>query len=192
MHEWEEWHRVTKVTHPIRYYIQKTIPRWWDRIAYRWDRRYWAILHRFHPKHRYHVIKPRSLEPGYHDPDTLMLYACMDTFAEYFETGAQQFVYEEKYELERFAEMEEIYNWWTKDWPNCDTHKVDGTLRIDFPTLPEEWGKMPVFNPKYSDTPEIKAWREAGDALHQDDEDWAKKEEEMLCRLIKIRRSLWY
>ncbi len=117
----------------------------------------------------------------------------MDLFAEYFETGAPEVVWdEEEHSRKIYAEMEEIYNWWTYEWPHQEKVRANGELRVQLPTLPEEWGSMSALNPKYKETPEVASWREAGNAHHQDDEDWAAKEEEMLCRLMKIRRSLWY
>ena len=117
----------------------------------------------------------------------------MDLLAEYFEHGAPEVIWDEDEHTQKlYNEMEAIYLWWTKEWPHCDERRVDGTVRLAFPELPSEWGTMPALNPKYSDTPEIAAWRNACDAHHHDDNDWTKKEEEMLCRLMKIRTTLWY
>lgn len=59
----------------------------WTRIVYwyHFGRRntwyyeaWWWVLHRVHPKHRYHVLKT-GLPPGYHDPDKQLKYAMFTT-----------------------------------------------------------------------------------------------------------------
>lgn len=193
MHEWDEWGANARATHPIRYFFQETVTGWWSTLSHHVSRYVWAVKHRVVPKHRYHVIKPRSLKPGYHDPDDLILCSCMDVFCEYFETGAQNVEWSSDEEhLNTYKEMEEIYIWWTKAWPKSEEITIDGKARLKFPELPENWGMMAALNDKYKDTPEIAAWRDVGDANRKADAEWEASEEEMLCRLMKIRRSLWY
>jgi len=99
----------------------------------------WWFLHRFHPKHRYHVLKYRNVEPGWYDIDYRMLHACFDLFLDFIEkedgleTLKYQYTYLEEEEVTYFTTQEKeemhkrnkeiyeeavyLYNWWTKIYP---------------------------------------------------------------------------
>jgi len=111
---------------------------------------YWWFIHRFHPSHRYNVIKIKTLSPGYYDPDVRMLHACFDLFAEWFRYNTIENEHMTKKSLEEtnpgvWDEMVELYKWWS-------VYHVD----------PD--------------------WSMGG----------AEKEDEMMMRLMKIRRCIWY
>ena len=66
--------------------------RWWHRftiiplyrIGRKWNTAKWWLLHRFHPKYRYHIINT-GLKPGYYDEDQLILNACFAMLERYIE-----------------------------------------------------------------------------------------------------------
>lgn len=82
---WQKWHDEHKAKHPIIHFLCEELP-----ISVSvWKRRfitdpYWSIVHRFHPKHQYHVIKT-NLKPEYYDIDTLMLHGVMALVVRYVE-----------------------------------------------------------------------------------------------------------
>lgn len=110
----------------------------------------WWILHRFHPKHRYHVHKFRDLEPGWHDVDGKMLYACFDFLCDYVEKqdpGLESVKYQWTYRQNQeepgytfpeediasakhtYDEISYLYNWWKSTLPgrrSGEWDEVDG------------------------------------------------------------------
>jgi hypothetical protein len=63
----------------------------------------WWILHRFHPKHKYNVIKLK-LEPGYYDWDVRIIHATFELFSEWMECN----------ECEYPEGFDEIESWWIR------------------------------------------------------------------------------
>ena len=97
----------------------------------------WWVLHRVHPRYRFHVHKYHRLPPGWHDVDYRMLHACFDLFTEFvekekgLETLKAQFTYAERdgvfdkalaegsldaegYEYAKhiYSEAKDLYEWW--------------------------------------------------------------------------------
>lgn len=110
---------------------------WIVSLANRIDNFKWWVLHRVHPKYRYHVHKFHRLDPGWHDVDYKMLHACFDFLVEFVEkedglkTLMHQYQYcerdgvfhiedsegaldQEGYELAKhiYNEVRELYDWW--------------------------------------------------------------------------------
>lgn len=121
----------------------------------------WWILHRVHPKHRYHVVK-LNLEPGYYDPDARILYAVMSIVSDFvkdhggiekLEEFTKELEQEEEFipinQISSQKEVAIIYRWWTEEWK-------------------EHW-----------------------DAEFEDEEALLEKEKEMLIRVMSIRDNLW-
>jgi hypothetical protein len=94
---------------------------------------FWAILHRIHPRHRYHVVQT-GLRPGYHENGTRIMHATMTVFVEYVEVelegvrGIDKFLAELRDEREDFEGVaarqiehleacRERYLWWTATRP---------------------------------------------------------------------------
>lgn len=149
---------------------------WIAKTAHRLDDFKWRILHRVHPKYRYHVHKFHKLDPGWHDADYKMLHACFDFLVEFVEkedglsTLMLQYTFAERdgefcladaegsmdqegYEFAKhvYKEARELYDWWK---PLSDS---------DIQALEFEYGPKPQ--------PELCS--------------------KQLERLMKIRRYLW-
>lgn len=195
--EWDDWHAETKAKYPIRYFIQETIPNKsysfyciFHRPYYKWK---WKFLHRFIPKYRYHTIKPRTLEPNYYDPRTLILHGAMECLVDYYENGVDRvdWTWDEQWR-ETHKELIAIYKWWTEDYPNRDDYFVNGDPLPKYNNLPEEWGMMSVLNEKYRDEPAMQEHKRISRIRMDSEEEWYVKTEEMLIRLIKIRTYLWF
>jgi hypothetical protein len=193
--EWDDWHSEAKANHPIRYFLQETLPDTfhtvWMHTARPFTRAYWALMYRFHPKHQYNVIKPRTLEPNYHEVQTRILHSVMECLVYDYEGESNRYVwYWNEDHLHAYNEMIEIYNWWLKEYPNRDDNFVNGQPLPNYPELPEEWGFMAPINEKYRDEPIVKKWS-AINSIHSDAETaWYNKTEEMLIRVMKIRHFM--
>lgn len=106
----------------------------------------WWILHRVHPKYRYHVHKFHRLKPSWHDVDYKMLHACFDFLEEfvegeggldslkyqfsYIETNNQYDSVKDKDSLgeeyynkgkEVYLEVKDLYDW----WKNITNEEID-------------------------------------------------------------------
>lgn len=206
--EFREWDEKIQREYPIRYKIDKFLtnayrhcilfPKWRLRDAK------WWVLHRFHPKHRYHVHKSRTLSPEYYDTDTRILHHAFDLFAEWVENQSHWLHYisdlendfkEGHLSREEFDnyvqfknEVDYLYNWWTKVYPNRED-RLDEQLPL--PSLLEELGFMAVFDEKYQDCDQVKEWRRINRLRHEDDQRWEEEVTSNLIRLIKIRPRLW-
>ena len=194
--QWDDWHAEARANHPTRYFLQETIPDKADDV-WRFFARpsrdaYWWIAHRVNPKHRYHVCKPRTLKPNYHDPRTMILHSSMECLVQFYEHAIDQIVWDDGEErLHAYNEIIAIYKWWTEEYPHRRDNFVNGDPLPEYVELPEEWGMMAMFNDKYRNEPIVEEWRKGADIRNKNDEDWYNKTEEMLIRLMKIRLYLW-
>lgn len=195
--EWDDWNSKTKAKYPVRWFIQETIP---DKIHsfycifYRpINRWYWKFMHRFVPRYRYNVVKPRTLKPNYYDPGTLILHSSMECLVDYYEHSIDHvdWTWEEKWR-NAHKELIAIYKWWTEDYPNRDDHFVNGDPLPKYPELPDEWGWLSILNEKYEDEPLMKEHKKISKVHMESEEEWYEKTEEMLIRLMKIRTYLWH
>lgn len=158
----------------------------------------WEIKWRFHPNHRYNIVKT-GLKPAYYDIDTIMLHANMALLCRYVEDERHG----EKELEERIKELHEmgdckshieyeneslyIYRWWKKDWQlgwddyNNKLHSLYSGHKIEDSLDPD--GTFHVrTNPNALCT---------SDELTNLEESLYHREDEMLKRLISIRRCLW-
>jgi hypothetical protein len=138
----------------------------------------WFVLHRFHPRYRYHVIRT-GLPPGYSDERETLLHVSFNILKQFYERqiGPNGFVNWESDEKHShaFSEMKVLYEWWTQTRPARES-----TL----PPLPYTGQKVP-FSVLFRD----EEWLRIAGIHNQADEDWDKEDDAMLHRLIDIR--LW-
>jgi hypothetical protein len=76
---WHEWERDLLKKYPIRFRLFHVWPEDIDIFFSIWHRRLikdpiWALKYRFVKKHQYHVIRPSTLKPNYHDYNTRILH----------------------------------------------------------------------------------------------------------------------
>ena len=147
----------------------------------RFDLRYW-LRSRLIPSCRYHVIDT-GLSPGWHDVDERMLYGCMALLSSYIERehdGAeslQEFVDELSADKEHDHRGQvtndtgalAIYRWWAVERPAA-LKREDDTLM--------DW---------YDGGRAEEAFQLHTETARKNE----ARDQEMLHRLIDIRRSLW-
>ena len=197
---WEDWREDAKKDNPIRYFFSETVPHWWNvhismNIEHAW---YWL---RTHTVHRYHKLDLRQPYTGtdddytwgWLDEDRQLVFACFNVLVSYVDSvNSQEHIYgtdnindlresmikdgvenpDDMPQLKCLMEAKELYQYWTVK------RKVDLNKRRD---LLLDWSRN-----KDKDGNQ-KRWN----ALRKAEDDFDKEEEEMLIRLIKIRRSLW-
>lgn len=83
-------------------------------------------------------------------------------------------------------EIKEIYNWWVNVYPNRRDPMDASGWSAYCDSLREEGGILDNLN-----LPPTKESKRALKALHKIEKDYAKEEENMLVRLMKIRQGLW-
>ena len=145
----------------------------------------WWLLHRLHPRHRYHVIDT-GLPPNYYDEDTLILHACMAMLGRYIKwhggpDSLEAFSAElrtDEYRFVRQADQQDeavaIWRWWTIE------HPADRKRREEM--LNELYGARP---------PRDDVWHARNDEFRALEAKIDADEQSMLHRLIDIRPGLW-
>jgi hypothetical protein len=171
---WEERKKKQKELYPIWFFFHKTIPSKWRRFSYILTHEIpWWFKHRLIPQHRYHVVRT-GLKPGYYDPDTLIFWACFKQFERYL-----------KYHSE-WLDDPEIYPESEDDGSENGWHhfrREAKALRqwwnVDRPSRNVDWWKSNL-----SDEESFKGF--------QMEDEWDKEDTQMLVRLAKIRKGLWW
>lgn len=200
---WEDWEADAMRDYPVRYFLSETVPMWWRvkismNIEHAW---YWLRTHTVHRYHKLDLRQPYTgtdddYDWGWIDEDRQMLYACFNILVDHIDlrnsskyhygTTEKDFaalrkeieedkegcVITLKNQLHFLEEAKALYDYWTVK------RKVDLNKRR---ALLHDW-----HNNRGQDPGEHK-WN----ALQKAEEEFDKEEEEMLIRLMKIRRYLW-
>jgi len=119
--QWVAWEKASKEKYPILYWIFETFPNHWE-FMFNWTNNlYWQFQWRFNPKHKYNKIT--FAKPGYYDCDRQILFAVCELvskFVEFQETeGHVNWDYDENHRS-NFKTMQEIRDYWRKEFPNRD------------------------------------------------------------------------
>lgn len=208
--EFREWDEYLAREYPIRYKIDKFLEKAYRHLiqfpCWRLRDAKWWILHRIHPKHRYHVHKAKSLEPNYYDVDTLILHHSFDLFADFMDrqlsddarvkwTGFEEdvaagYMTEEEATLREdlWKEMNVLHHWWTQVRPLRD-EQIE--LLYPLEDVDHKFGPLTVLDDDFRDSPEGQRRQEVFQKRNAQEEKWIEEDTENLIRLIKIRRSLW-
>lgn len=190
---WEEYYKKCKEQHPVRYFIYQTV-KWlskWPRVE---DAFYWL---RTHTKDRYHILSLKEAEPenkdgykwGWIDRSEALALANFLVLRKFVEeersldcSEAVKKAEEEgdphgqlpllRSQQEGYEEIMALYNWWVKD-------------RFEEYRIFDEQEKAA------RDTYHKNGTQENSDKYYEACEAKNKREEEMLIRLVKIRKTLW-
>jgi hypothetical protein len=191
---WQDWHRTVKQMHPVKYWIAETFGDWlrykvWLRITRPIkDAHYWLVSHLV-PSRRYHMLdlrQPGGYQYGWRDVPEKMLYAMFNLLGEYLNEEqphdlTQWYTREQieadlgmKRQQEAIEEARAIYHWWTVEQHQELARKNE---------MLTKWSEAR----KAKDPKKEEYWNQ----LRQMDSDFDAKEDEMIARLMKIRRTLW-
>lgn len=192
-HTWEDWEELMKKEYPIRYFLAETLPVIFSRILrYLKNIVYWIACHTL-PSFKYHYLdlrqpgnKEYGIDPykyGWIDSDSQILYAIFNIFnsfmkkeGPYWYCPSEEDVQKEPYLLDQrniWLEAKAIHYWW-----NVERLRQHKKCEDELLLWHEARKKGDVT--KISSSTLFKLEKERDD-----------KEDEMLVRLLKIRRYLW-
>ena len=141
---------------------------------------YYAIRNRFF--YKYYMVDTGLKKTGWHDVDRRMLHACMELLVSYVEKEKcfETIVWDENdFSRQVAAEIKAIYAWW-KAYP-VRSAEPEKYLEL--------WhNAYAIKNPTPQEKQVAKTLGDIRDELVAKLE---REEEDMLIRLIKIRKSLW-
>jgi hypothetical protein len=194
-HTWEDWEEKVREEYPFRYFMSETLPSWFRYRIQRpiKDAWYWIICHLL-PSRRYHILDLRQPENkerglsgykyGWIDSDTKMLYALFNILNKFVEDEvsnwycpSEEEVQSEPhllYQRNNWLETKAIHYWW-------NVERIRQMKEHD--DLLGQWSDAQKAN-----APET---HQLWDELKKADKAQEDKEDEMIARLLKIRRSLW-
>lgn len=196
---WEDWHVEVKKRHPIKYWIAETASDFlrfkiWFPIKKPFSKAYYWLTSHLIPSRRYHMLdlrQPGGYQYGWQDVDSRMLYAMFNLLKEYFKEEpydlSKDYSIEEinadpgrKTQYEHLQEAKAILHWW-------EVSRIEDAKARD--DLLHQWSKLRKATKALpgSDETVDKMWAVLQNAEQDDD----KKEDEMIARLMKIRRTLW-
>lgn len=186
---WEDWEEKVKGMMPVRFFLVEEL---WPWIRQQWrkyvtDPWYWFASHVI-PSRRYHMLDLRQPKPGYRygwcDSDSQITYALFNILNNFVKNEMSDNYCPSEEEVEanpglllqrnQWLEVKAIHYWWNVDRLRQQKahdellHAWSEERKADGPNLQQLWDDM----------------KKAEKALDE-------KEEEMIIRLIKIRRSLW-
>jgi len=192
-HTWEDWERKMREEYPVRYFLSETLPftlrvKVGTPIKDAW---YWLKCHMV-PSYKYHLLDlrqpKRDGELGYRygwiDSDTQILYALFNILNNFVKHELPNFYCPSEEEVQNdphllhqrhvYLEAKAIHYWWN----------VERARQIKNHTkLLHDWSEAK----KNHDANEHSLWADLGKAEVAMD----AKEDEMIARLMKIRRFLW-
>lgn len=149
----------------------------------------WWILHRIHPKHRYHILKMR--EPGYGDPRHYMIFGVMRI-------------------VERY--VDELHTCYDIDRKLSDTEVIDLAIESN---LNDEMAQEHFENPEdahwvkhYRELKDLWEWwievrddvdididfefeRQDGTMITKDSPIWVDEVDRRLHQAVSLRRGMW-
>ena len=200
---WQQWHRTVKDMHPVKYFLSETLASFVKRKVY-WpikrpisDAHYWLVSHLV-PSRRYHMLDLRQVHHhdrnhptkcyhyGWVDVPDKMLFALFNLLGEYLTKEKPhdplEWLSQEKIDADdglkaqqaHINEARAIHHWWTVERDEQIDHR-DRILSM--------WSAAK----KRKDPQKEVLW----DMLKELEAKLEAKDDEMVARLMKIRRTLW-
>lgn len=144
----------------------------------------WWFLHRFHPSHRYHIMKT-GLKPGWHDYDSLILHVAFKNFVDHFEYIEEHDGEENEYDpafkkiieqqKKKYTELIRLREWWLVERPN------------DYEKLEELYNTANFYTENKTRAEELAFWKKAT----KFEKRLYDKDTKKLVELIKLRGAIW-
>jgi len=200
---WEDYDVEIKKLHPVKYFFIKTIGGfleqeiWWRIRRPVRDAWYWIVSH-IVPSRRHHILdlrQPKRSDEanqyryGWLDTDHKMLYALFNLLNLFVKNELPSLYYPSKEEIEKephmqhqadlITEIRTIHWWWNID--RKDEIKANDQLL-------NQWSLLRKNKETRKNGEANKVFQQMKE---EEDQKFANKEDEMIARLMKIRRRLW-
>lgn len=180
-YDWSDWERDTRIAYPFRFWLTHTFPQFfWPMRRVIRDAWYWLQCHTLR-SYRFHLLDIRKPGPGidythgWLDRDTVILYAaftCLRQFVE-IEKPVDPTLCDDGNDWsehkKRHDEVMALYDWWMR-----------GRLE-DIAAEERAWA---IHEKDHRDEGTRRVWIDARQFVED-------REQEMLERLIKVRRYMW-
>jgi len=143
------------------------------------------------------VLEIDNLHPGYQDVSTIILYASFQSLVDYVEEEMKLIEWSwNKEHSDCKKEMDLLYHWWKKIRPNRKEPYIDKSIwkgiKLPKHTFTKKDKDTWILDPpKYKNKEHQKAVKNAWEQCRRREEEYAKEDEKMLQRLLKIKRMLW-
>jgi hypothetical protein len=139
----------------------------------------------------YNKLNISSLEPTWNDRDKVLLHAAFQVFTDFIEKEDPfGFINWEATpeHSQAAATMRFLYKWWTEERPD----RIEYTDLVECPEFSFEADSSGKFFKMIEEPRPIKdAWEEACRKQTDLDVLWEKEDQDMLHKLVEIRRFLW-
>jgi hypothetical protein len=189
---WEDWHEKVQKEYPIRYFFAEQVVPWLTRkyVQCISDTLYWIKCHTL-TKYKYHMLdlrqpgkEPDAYRYGWLDCDNKMLYALFNILNLFVEQEMPNWYCPSEEEVAKdhslayqrvnYLEVKAIHYWWNVERKRQE--KLADTILHD-------WFEAKGLGSTVQNNLRVRL-----DKIEMDNVD---KTEEMILRLLKIRRSLW-
>lgn len=168
----------------IWHFFENLIDPLFQKIYLRLEPVYWIRAHTFD---RYHVINISGIDGyrwGWSDADHRIELAMEKIFLEFYEKEYPGMI---EWDADTEREIEELYKWFTVDRKKMNEMMND--YACELPTLDEclkeqPGGKTYLYDPPADRREQLAIFMEMDEAIE-------KKKDEMLTRLLNLRRRLW-
>lgn len=183
--EFHEWELRAKKEAPIRYWLQDTVYyAFYDWVIRPFLNTKWWLTHRFCPYHRYHVIKPKSLSPGYYDTSDRIFHATMDLISDYYDRqkadlGRINWDYDDSYRSD-YEQLRKIRDWWRDEYPYREL------LLFSYPEEPEGWEDWMLFDSEFQNHPYVLEIMEVSARRQELERTWHDEELEMMASAARL------
>lgn len=200
LYVWEDLDRQQKLSQPVKYFILETLPTFLDRLVIRLynriiDKPTWFLKYRFCRKHQYHIIRPKTLKPGYHEISDRILHGVMHEVVEYYFEQASIVAWDESPYKEAYQQMAEIVKYWIDQRP-------DMLLQIDGGYPPEELSKhledkygysslALMLHPTLRKNSDVKQYLKYYDNVRKIERKIETLDQKYLKAAVNIRNFLW-
>lgn len=201
---WEDWEEYVKDRYPIRFFLLKTLPRFFSPVKWKFEKMWYRLQCHILPSYKFHILDFRGVDPlsnythGYMDPCTIINLAAWAALRIHVEKEkpadpsswfSAEEMNEEPYLGQKsiYDETMALYKWWTEG--RSEEEKEERRLF-------EEMGRgqeAPLKRLKEgaSEPNDEEIYRGSCDGWRKYRKWREEKEEEMFTRLIKIRNHLW-
>ena len=182
---WTDWNNSAKQKYPIRYWIFEEFPMKWHDL-FKWSNDlYWQFQWRFNQKHQYNKVT--FAKPGYYDTDRRIFYAMCELTTQFVEYQLKDGHVDWDGTPEHrkaWDTMVEVHQYWLNEFPNREEEYPE------YPSFAEKFGLLNLDKSNWTEQQHIDYdyWFNRYNFI---EEKHLKREEEIIQKIISIRKFMW-